>query len=154
MNEHDLHGKTVAADPFQSVACDDAGCRCEVCGLSVPGMTKDDLPLYHDCDQVKLRLESESQQSPELLQRVANFFKATGEHLVSGAKICSDDEIARRIEVCRSCDRFDKLRSWCTVCGCPISESQRFLSKLAWAEQSCPHPGGDQWASGTESQTQ
>jgi hypothetical protein len=82
---------------------------------------------------------------PPLGRRIANFSKAAIGHALRGAPNCSDEEIARRHAICQACELYRPDRDrpdvgTCTheTCGCGIYREVWYLSKLAWADQSCP----------------
>lgn len=70
------------------------------------------------------------------LQKAKNFAKATAQHVAAGMPTASDEEILRRHAICTGCEFF--VNDSCGKCGCPISRDRKFVSKLAWADQSCP----------------
>jgi len=47
-------------------------------------------------------------------------------------------EAMRRLDVCKKCDRFSKIRQ-CKECGC-FMDLKTLLKKAK-----CPHPSGDKW---------
>lgn len=71
-----------------------------------------------------------------LLEKAKNFAKAAVQHVAAGMPRASEEEIERRFAICRGCEFYKN--SACTKCGCPISRERKFVSKLAWADQSCP----------------
>lgn len=73
---------------------------------------------------------------PSFLQKAKNFARAAVNHVASGMPQASDEEIERRFAICQGCEFYKD--SSCTKCGCPISRDRKFVSKLAWADQSCP----------------
>lgn len=72
------------------------------------------------------------------LLRVKTFIKALFWHIYSGSPKANRLEINNRYLVCIGCDKFNKIKSQCDVCGCLIKNKQVFLNKLAWADQECP----------------
>lgn len=70
------------------------------------------------------------------LYKARNFAKAAAAHVAAGMPTCSDDEIARRHDICTGCEFFKD--NSCIQCGCPVVRDRKFISKLAWADQSCP----------------
>lgn len=70
------------------------------------------------------------------VQKAQNFVMAAVKHVTKGMPRASDEEIARRFAICLGCE-FYKSNS-CTKCGCPVYREKKFISKLAWADQSCP----------------
>lgn len=73
---------------------------------------------------------------PSLLQKTRNFATSAAAHVAAGMPRASQEEIERRFSLCKSCDRFDGRA--CTLCGCPIKRESKMISKLAWANESCP----------------
>lgn len=57
---------------------------------------------------------------------------------MSGLPKSTLEEINQRYSICIQCDKFDKQKSQCTICGCNITRKSQFLNKLAWADQECP----------------
>jgi hypothetical protein len=70
------------------------------------------------------------------LQKAKNFAVATAKHVAAGMPTASDEEILERWTICQGCE-FLKNDA-CSKCGCPVSRDRKFVSKLAWADQSCP----------------
>ena len=70
------------------------------------------------------------------LQKVKNFAAATVQHVAAGMPMASDEEILRRHDICQACEYFKN--NACSKCGCPVYRDKKFVSKLAWADQSCP----------------
>jgi hypothetical protein len=71
-----------------------------------------------------------------LLTKVANFAAAAVQHVAAGAPRCTDEQIAARHDICLGCEHYQG--GACTQCGCPVSREKNLISKLAWADQSCP----------------
>jgi uncharacterized paraquat-inducible protein A len=70
--------------------------------------------------------------------KIVTFLKALVWHIWLGFPKSSQNEINRRLDICKSCDMFDKKNSQCLVCGCNINNKKIFMNKLAWADQHCP----------------
>jgi hypothetical protein len=51
-------------------------------------------------------------------------------------------EVAERIAICRTCELYkgDQVNGVCTheSCGCPVNDSMKVVSKLAWRDHDCP----------------
>ena len=77
-----------------------------------------------------------SSGSPPLLERMGNFAKAAVSHVAAGAPRCTDEQVADRHAICTACEYF--AANVCTKCGCGISRERAYISKLHWADQSCP----------------
>lgn len=101
---------------------------CSRCGFSITARTD---KIYRHCDRAE-----QSGQPLSLLDKVANFAKAAISHASTGFPQCSRDEILQRHEICTACEHYQNES--CAKCGCPITRDRQFLSKLAWADQSCP----------------
>jgi hypothetical protein len=72
------------------------------------------------------------------LLRLKTFLKSLLFHVQAGLPKSSKAQIQERYSICISCEKYNKERSECMVCGCAISNKKRFLNKLAWADQECP----------------
>lgn len=83
-------------------------------------------------------------QEPSFAKKVINFTKAFVNHIKTGFRQTSEEEIEERLVICKSCPLFkfidENSAGVCTheTCGCNISDAQKFFNKLAWADQSCP----------------
>jgi len=77
-----------------------------------------------------------SSEPPSFVERAKTFAKAAVRHVSAGAPRCTDDQIAARYAICQSCE-FLKGGA-CEKCGCPIRREKKYISKIAWADQSCP----------------
>lgn len=73
---------------------------------------------------------------PAFLTKVANFATAAVQHVAAGAPRCTEEEVAARYAICTGCEYF--AGGACTKCGCPVSRERTYISKLSWADQSCP----------------
>lgn len=72
------------------------------------------------------------------LLRLKTFLKSLLFHVQAGLPKSSKAQIQERYSICIACEKYNKERSECTVCGCAISNKSIFLNKLAWADQECP----------------
>jgi len=81
---------------------------------------------------------------PGIIKRTGNFAKAATQHMLHGQPKCTQEEINRRFEICKTneCGFFEKQgdRGFCKhrSCGCNINLEEIYLNKLAWADQECP----------------
>lgn len=77
-------------------------------------------------------------EPPNLMHRMANFGKALVGHALGGFQKASEEQIKERYSICESCSLY--INNVCSheSCGCNISDTKKFLNKLAWAEQECP----------------
>lgn len=71
-----------------------------------------------------------------LLTKAKNFAAATVNHVASGMHRCTDEQIEERFAICQGCEYY--VDNACSKCGCKIARDKAIISKLAWAEQSCP----------------
>ena len=69
-------------------------------------------------------------------QKIANFAAAAAGHVAAGMPLASREEVERRFSICQSCEFYDGEA--CTKCGCPVVREKKYISKLSWADQSCP----------------
>ena len=70
------------------------------------------------------------------VKKIKNFGAAVVNHMVSGFPTCTEEQIIKRHNICRSCEFMKK--NTCTKCGCPLIRNKVYVSKLAWADQECP----------------
>jgi len=94
------------------------------------------VPVDRDCHTGQPIGQKSPPAGPSVLKRVANFAKAAVQHVAAGSPQASDAEVERRFAICQGCEFYDG--SACTKCGCPVVREKRFVSKLAWADSSCP----------------
>lgn len=71
-----------------------------------------------------------------LVQKARNFATSAARHVAAGMPQASEEEVARRFAICEGCEHFDGKA--CRQCGCPVVREKKFLSKLSWANESCP----------------
>jgi hypothetical protein len=74
--------------------------------------------------------------APSMLSKAANFATSAAKHIAAGMPQCSDAERERRFAICQGCEFY--AGSACSKCGCPVVREQKFVSKLAWANEKCP----------------
>jgi hypothetical protein len=81
-------------------------------------------------------LSRDQADAPGFLTKVKNFAVAAAGHVAAGLPMCSDDEIIRRHNICLTCEFLTD--NACSQCGCPVSRTFGYVSKLSWADQECP----------------
>ena len=72
------------------------------------------------------------------LIKLKTFLKSLWFHVYAGFPKSSQKEIDERYEICIYCEKFNRVKSECGVCGCHLTRKKQFLNKLAWADQECP----------------
>jgi hypothetical protein len=65
---------------------------------------------------------------PPKLDMARNALKAAGQALMSGFKKVSDEEQARRLEICEGCEFFRQSDKRCSKCGCQLNWKSRLAS--------------------------
>ena len=75
---------------------------------------------------------------PTIEKKIINFGKAILKHVSTGMKKSSQEEIDRRLSICNECPLFQDGICNHNECGCNVSNKQKFMNKLAWADQECP----------------
>jgi hypothetical protein len=105
--------------------------RCEVCEKEF------------QCSRPKLVKVCTANALPPLFQRLKNFTVAAIAHVAAGSPTCDQATIDARLAICRGCEHFirdpdNPQLGACSQCGCTVGREQKFLSKLAWADQACP----------------
>jgi hypothetical protein len=58
------------------------------------------------------------QQLPSAIQMAKNLAVSAKDHAKSGFQTSSEEEIARRLEICGDCEHFVPESSRCSLCGC------------------------------------
>ena len=71
-----------------------------------------------------------------IVQKAANFATSAAKHIAAGAPRCTQEQIDARFAICQGCEHFDGKA--CRQCGCPVVRERQYLSKLSWADSSCP----------------
>jgi hypothetical protein len=71
-----------------------------------------------------------------LITKARNFAASAARHIAAGAPQATDEQVAERFAICEGCEHFDGRA--CKKCGCPVVREKKFLSKLSWANESCP----------------
>lgn len=72
----------------------------------------------------------------EFVQKIKNFGKSVVNHALKGFPTCTEEQIVRRHNICMSCEYMKD--NTCSKCGCPLIRNKVYVSKLAWADESCP----------------
>jgi hypothetical protein len=80
--------------------------------------------------------EMPARTAPGFLEKLRNFATAAAGHVAAGMPMASDEEIIRRHDICLQCEHLQN--NACTQCGCPVARVRGYVSKLSWADQSCP----------------
>lgn len=116
-------------------------CRCVRCGIKVNKAPDGTCNVDRVCGS----------KGPSTIRKAVNVAAATAKHVVTGMKIISEEDTAKRVSVCTSgCDLFIRFedRGYCShqKCGCDMKANVAdFFNKASWEEQKCPHPKGDKW---------
>jgi hypothetical protein len=71
-----------------------------------------------------------------LAARARNFATSAAKHLAAGMPRATQEQVAGRFSICQGCEHFDGKA--CRKCGCTVVREKKFLSKLSWANESCP----------------
>ena len=108
---------------------------CTRCGLILRSMTQETIPPIFVCQGPVLDEDTEK-SLPSFTERLKNFAQSAVEHIKHGMKLCTDEQISKRLEICKQCEFYKN--ETCSKCGCPLVRHRKYISKLAWAEQECP----------------
>ena len=69
---------------------------------------------------------------PDVFTLAKNFGNSVANHLADGMRKVTDEQLNNRIEICKTCDKFDAQEHRCKHCGC-------FLNiKASWNSEKCP----------------
>jgi ribosomal protein L37AE/L43A len=88
------------------------------------------------CESDRKKLAKGIGYFPSLVTKARNFATSAAKHVAAGMPQASAEEVARRFAICEGCEHFDGQA--CRQCGCPVVREKKFLSKLSWANESCP----------------
>ena len=81
----------------------------------------------------KIILNRNHEKNPSLLKLALNFTSHLLNHVVGGMKNVSQEEMDRRIDICKGCEFFtDGDRPKCSKCGCHLN------IKARWESAHCP----------------
>jgi hypothetical protein len=80
---------------------------------------------------------------PNWIQQATNFTKATKQFIQNNFRKCTEEEIASRLEICKTCELYEPKSENAGICnhvscGCNLNKERVFLNKLAHANQECP----------------
>lgn len=68
----------------------------------------------------------------EAFNMAGRFTKAVFNHAKDGFKKVDSEIFQKRLDICKTCELFDKDQTRCKQCGC-------FLNvKASWASEKCP----------------
>lgn len=97
--------------------------------------------------QEQVQQEQIQQPTPSLVQKAANFAKASAKHVSNGMKSVTAQTKSNRLAICNSCPHKvgTEDNPTCAKCGC-------FLKiKTGWASEACPI---GKWTTGESSTLQ
>lgn len=105
--------------------------ECKNCGTRIKMSNAGDPPMF-PCKKTLIKKNEDLTFGSKIL----NFAKSVAEHTANGFPTCTPEQIEQRHSICSRCE-FLKDNT-CLKCGCPISRTKQFISKLAWSDQECP----------------
>jgi hypothetical protein len=87
-------------------------------------------------DETHAAYPAKPKRGVSLVAKARNFATSAAKHLAAGMPQATDGQVAARFAICQACEHFDGTA--CRKCGCPVVRERKFLSKLSWANESCP----------------
>ena len=73
----------------------------------------------------------------DLVKQAGDLIESISNYISSGLQNVSREDYDKRINECKSCDKYSGGR--CSICNC-------FMKVKAWmATATCPHPDGSKW---------
>lgn len=76
---------------------------------------------------------------PSMAVKAVRYAHALARHISTGLKNRTDEEVAERLAICQTCDRFNAKAESCSVCGCRCHAGRNALTnKLRMASERCP----------------
>lgn len=91
-------------------------CVCDKCGFSIKG----------DCNNIHKNCDKQAKEYPSIFQIAKNAVTAAVAFVGDGLKTVDAAEQARRLDICKGCDQYDKTQNRCYQCGCYLT----FKSKI------------------------
>jgi hypothetical protein len=118
--------------------CSGSGYFCDLCQHPLPpaGVVRSCGGLLHRLAEPQPVPDLARHDAPSFLEKVRNFASAAVSHVAAGMPMASDEEIIRRHDICLTCEHLQN--DACQLCGCPVSRVAGYVSKLSWADQTCP----------------
>lgn len=107
----------------------------------------EDPPFEQEGETEKEKKKRLKHRPPTFLQKLKNFTVAAISHVIKGMPTCSQEEIDKRLQICKACplnyfevspDNPDVGVCNHRKCGCNINKEDKFLNKLGHKNQSCP----------------
>lgn len=99
---------------------------CSVCGRTVAA------PKTH-------KVYANCYTEPSIVKKAVNYTKAVATHIITGSHTRTDEEVEKLLEICKTCDKFNLEKSYCTICGCRCNANKSaFTNKLRMKSQKCP----------------
>ena len=122
----------------QLCQCDPTTRTCLVCGIydSFCGASRVCVGSRNNNTSHQAAPDLSRTDAPSFLTKIRNFAEAAVQHVAAGMPMASDEEIIRRHDICLTCEHLQN--DACILCGCPVSRVAGYVSKLSWADQSCP----------------
>jgi len=108
--------------------------QCKNCGAVIQTIEGQSPPIF-PCSHTLVKKDKDT-GGISFGDKILNFAKSVAQHTCNGFPTCTPEQIEKRHSICLKCE-FLKDNT-CTKCGCPISRTRQFISKLAWADQECP----------------
>lgn len=76
---------------------------------------------------------------PSLARQAINYTKAVVQHIATGSKTRTDEEVKERLNICKECEFFHTEKQYCKLCGCNCNlHKSPFVNKLRMKSQKCP----------------
>ncbi len=117
---------------------------CKICGRKLESARTDPSFLHRPCPAQPIA-DDWKPTLPPLVKRLKNFTLAAIAHELAGSPTCTQEQIDERHRACLACELFlpnaeNPEIGHCTheSCGCPVIRMEKYVSKLAWADQECP----------------
>jgi len=78
------------------------------------------------------------------LEKAKHYASALLKWRKAGYPVRTDDEIAKIVEICHSCERFNHDKQVCGICGCKVSlRGWAVKNKAALQTEHCSLPNPD-----------
>jgi len=68
---------------------------------------------------------------------IKNYFNSLITYGTNGFQNVQDNIYKKRLDICQSCEKYNKEENKCGVCGCKMAGTSGFVSKLRMAHERC-----------------
>jgi hypothetical protein len=75
-------------------------------------------------------------RQPDTPETIKRYLQSTKDWIISGAKERSDEDVAKLMNICNSCEQYKE--GVCKLCGCYVNDGSSWTNKLRRDNEHCP----------------